>query len=73
MQGTIKNSPGPFAPPDLKRPRRKMTALSYSLTIFTQKKTDRESDDDQEQRAELDESFHATVVAFFLRLGLVGG
>lgn len=30
IQGTIKNSPGPFAPPGRIRPRRKITARSYS-------------------------------------------
>ena len=38
MQGTIKNSPGPLAPPDRKRPRRKMTALSYSWTTWVKLK-----------------------------------
>ena len=33
-QGMTKNRPGPFAPPDLKRPNRKTTALSYSCTTY---------------------------------------
>ena len=32
MHGTIKKSPGPLAPPDFRRPRRNITALSYSWT-----------------------------------------
>ena len=32
--GMTKNKPGPFAPPDLKRPNRKTTALSYSCTTY---------------------------------------
>lgn len=34
MHGSIKKRPGPFAPPDNIRPRRKITARSYSLTIL---------------------------------------
>ena len=33
--GMTKNKPGPLAPPDLKRPNRKTTALSYSCTTYT--------------------------------------
>lgn len=32
-QGRMKKSPGPLAFPDVKRPRRRITALSYSFTI----------------------------------------
>ena len=32
--GMTKNNPGPLAPPDLKRPNRKTTALSYSCTTY---------------------------------------
>jgi hypothetical protein len=32
----MKNRPGPFAPPGNIRPRRKITARSYSFTIFMQ-------------------------------------
>ena len=38
MQGRTKNKPGPLAPPDLTKPRRMMTALSYSLTIYEKNK-----------------------------------
>ena len=31
IQGTMKKIPGPLAPPFLKRPSRKITALSYSF------------------------------------------
>lgn len=34
MQGRIKKRPGPFAPPGSLRPKRKMTARSYSVTIY---------------------------------------
>jgi hypothetical protein len=34
MHGKIKKRPGPFAPPGKIRPSLRMTALSYSLTIF---------------------------------------
>lgn len=34
MHGTTKKRPGPFAPPLNVRPRRNMTALSYSFTIY---------------------------------------
>ena len=34
MQGKIKNKPGPLAPPGKILPKRKITALSYSLTIL---------------------------------------
>ena len=37
MQGTMKNIPGPFAPPFSRRPSRNMTALSYSCTTCEQK------------------------------------
>ena len=40
MQGTMKKSPGPTGPPDLTRPSRKMTALSYSWTILMQKNSE---------------------------------
>ena len=33
----IKNIPGPFAPPRTKRPKRNITARSYSCTTFIQK------------------------------------
>ena len=33
--GRIKKSPGPLAFPDVSRPRRRITALSYSFTIYT--------------------------------------
>ncbi len=33
MHGKMKKMPGPFAPPGRMRPRRKMTARSYSFTI----------------------------------------
>ena len=36
MHGRMKNRPGPLAPPDLRRPSLKMTALSYSCTTLTQ-------------------------------------
>ena len=36
MHGTTKNKPGPLAPPDRVRPKRNITALSYSFTIFIQ-------------------------------------
>ena len=32
--GMTKNKPGPFAPPDLRRPNRNTTALSYSCTTY---------------------------------------
>ena len=32
-QGKIKNKPGPLAPPAIMRPKRKITARSYSFTI----------------------------------------
>ena len=60
----MKNSPGPLAPPDLRRPSLKMTARSYSFTtlmerlIYILKKgledleakpdADREGDEDKE-------------------------
>jgi len=34
IQGNIKKRPGPLAPPGKMRPSRKITALSYSFTIF---------------------------------------
>ena len=34
VQGKIKNKPGPFAPPSIILPNRKITARSYSFTIF---------------------------------------
>ena len=34
IQGTMKKIPGPLAPPFLKRPSRKITALSYSFTTW---------------------------------------
>ncbi|KAK4316927.1 hypothetical protein Pmani_011954 [Petrolisthes manimaculis] len=34
MQGTMKKMPGPLAPPLSRRPRRKMTARSYSCTTY---------------------------------------
>lgn len=34
MHGTMKKRPGPFAPQLNVRPRRNMTALSYSFTIY---------------------------------------
>ena len=40
MQGTMKKIPGPTGPPDLTRPSRKMTALSYSWTILMQKNSE---------------------------------
>lgn len=33
-QGRIKKRPGPLALPDVRRPRRRITALSYSFTIY---------------------------------------
>lgn len=33
-QGSMKKSPGPLALPDVSRPRRRITALSYSFTIY---------------------------------------
>ena len=33
-----KKTPGPEAPPESRRPNRKMTALSYSWTTFTVKR-----------------------------------
>jgi len=38
MQGITVKIPGPFAPPCLNRPKRKMTALSYSATTWKQNK-----------------------------------
>ena len=38
MQGMMKNTPGPEAPPDSSRPSLKMTARSYSWTTFTVKR-----------------------------------
>ena len=35
IQGTMKNMPGPLAPPFLRRPSRKITALSYSFTTWS--------------------------------------
>lgn len=35
IQGMMKNSPGPFALCDVSRPNLKITALSYSVTIYT--------------------------------------
>lgn len=34
MHGMMKNSPGPLAPPFNKRPKRNITARSYSCTIY---------------------------------------
>ncbi len=34
IQGTMKKIPGPLAPPFLRRPSRKITALSYSFTTW---------------------------------------
>ena len=36
-QGTTKNTPGPRAPPERRRPNRKITTLSYSWTTLTAK------------------------------------
>lgn len=38
IQGRIKKRPGPLAPPGNIRPSLRMTARSYSLTIFKLKK-----------------------------------
>ena len=37
MQGRMKKRPGPLAPPGKIRPKRRITALSYSLTIFAER------------------------------------
>lgn len=41
MHGMMKNIPGPFEHPFVRRPRRKMTARSNSCTTFTQKKSEK--------------------------------
>ena len=38
MHGIMKKRPGPLAPPDLSRPNRKTTALSYSWTTCNNEK-----------------------------------
>ena len=69
MQGTTKKMPGPLAPPFLRRPRRKMTARSYSFTtcreegeeehLHTEEEGEGEGGEAAEDGEEGDEECHA--------------
>jgi hypothetical protein len=73
----MKKSPGPLAPPETRRPRRKITALSYSWTTLkinfiqdiqkftylnTKPNRDGKSKKHQQVGKEANESPHATIV-----------
>ena len=67
----MKNTPGPRAPPDKRRPRRKITALSYSWrNLYDDEDNDNEDeDDDEDEYTNLQASAASKAVSLSLMFG----